>query len=113
MKTWKIYFEQINEDMITVDAETRDKAILEATRTWKETNTPFITSIVEESPEQEELKRLKEKKCNMDCCFNIRMSGLIYCKRHMYGADVSLEPDEIEKLILSQDMKALSGDRHE
>jgi len=44
MKKWRIYFEQINQTYLDVEARTEDSARLKAEREWREENPPRIIS---------------------------------------------------------------------
>jgi 1,2-phenylacetyl-CoA epoxidase PaaB subunit len=48
MKTWRVWFEQANQDMFEVEAETEQEAIVEAKEKWMRRNdTPDIIRIEE------------------------------------------------------------------
>ena len=47
MKKWRVWFEQINQTYIDVEARTEDSAILKAKREWQEENKPRVGAIQE------------------------------------------------------------------
>ena len=47
MKKWIIWFEQINQDVVRVEANTEDEAIKKAEKEWMKNNYPEITEIKE------------------------------------------------------------------
>ena len=47
MKKWRVWFEQINQTYIDVEARTEDSAILKAKREWREENEPLMGDIQE------------------------------------------------------------------
>ena len=46
IKEWDVTFEQVNQQIIRVDARTRDSAVLKAKREWLENNEPKIIEVV-------------------------------------------------------------------
>ena len=47
MKRWMVWIQQINRDMIEVDAETEEEAIRQARLRWRQETYPEVTDIVE------------------------------------------------------------------
>jgi hypothetical protein len=48
MKKWRVWFDQVNQTVYEVDAESREDAIKKAERIWKGENFPPVGAYTEE-----------------------------------------------------------------